>query len=110
MRILILIRSLLEDLVLNLSISSNLRCPTHRIPATVYEDITSVLILSTEHRITSRARHYHTRAHFFWEIISNPEQAVDIVYINTAAKQGDYLTKSLLSENFKAIRLLVQGW
>ena len=74
------------------------------------EDNTSALTLATKHRITSRTRHYHTYAHFFWEIISNPEQAIDIFYIHTAAQQDDYLTKGLLSEQFKAIRLLVQGW
>ena len=107
MRVLLPIRDLLKELITIVSVPEPFRSASHMIHSTVHEDNTSALTLATEQRITSRTRHYHTRWHFFWEHIGN---GLEVVHVNTANQQADYLTKGLTRDTFESIRKKVQGW
>mmetsp|Transcript_14539 Transcript_14539/g.27360 ORF Transcript_14539/g.27360 Transcript_14539/m.27360 type:complete len:86 (+) Transcript_14539:219-476(+) len=80
------------------------------IRTTVHEDNKVALPLTVNQRITSRTRHYLARWHFFWNIVNDPQQNIDIVYCPTNEQEADYLTKGLDFETFIKWRKLVEGW
>ena len=80
------------------------------IRTTVREDNQAALSVAGNQRITSRTRQYLARWHFFWNIVNDPQQNIDIVYCPTNEQEADYLTKGLDFETFIRLRKLVQGW
>jgi hypothetical protein len=74
----------------------------------VFEDNNGALQLATNQRITSRTKYYHIKWHHFWHHVR--DKTVEIMKIDTAEQEADYLTKGLPRETFEKLRKLVQGW
>jgi hypothetical protein len=108
LRALMPVKRLIEEMVKMLELPFATEMDT--IHTTVREDIQAALSLAVNQRITSRTRHYLARWHFFWEIVNDPKQNIEIVYCPTAEQEADYLTKGLDYETFVKFRKLVQGW
>jgi len=108
MRALIPTRALILEMLESIDFPSHLHSLSNQLRATVHEDNTSALSLATEHRISSRTRHYHQRSHFFWQAVK--DGSVEVIYCDTNSQQADYLTKGLVWEPFTTHRKSVQGW
>jgi hypothetical protein len=108
LRALMPVKRLIEEMVRMLELPFAAEVDT--IHTTVHEDNQAALSLAVNQRITSRTRHYLARWHFFWEIVNDPKQNIEIVYCPTAEQEADYLTKGLDYETFVKFRKLVQGW
>jgi hypothetical protein len=70
----------------------------------VHEDNQAALSLAVNQRMTSRTRHYLAQWHFFWDIINDPQQNIDVVYCPTEEQEANYLTKGLDSVTFIKFR------
>lgn len=108
LRALMPVKRLIEEMVKMLELPFATEMDT--IHTTVREDNQAALSLAVNQRITSRTRHYLARWHFFWEIVNDPKQNIEIVYCPTSEQEADYLTKGLDYETFVKFRKLVQGW
>ena len=108
MRVLIPIRAMLDEMCKVIGVGRVLTLAENCIRATVFEDNTSALRLATEHQITARTRHYHARYHFFWDEVRVGN--VEVVFVESAAQDADYLTKILSFEIYANNRMRVQGW
>jgi hypothetical protein len=108
LRALMPVKRLIEEMMKMLELPFVAQMDT--IHTTVREDNQAALSLAVNQRITSRTRHYLARWHFFWEIVNDPKQNIEIVYCPTAEQEADYLTKGLDYETFVKFRKLVQGW
>jgi Reverse transcriptase (RNA-dependent DNA polymerase). len=93
LRALIPAKRLIEEMVKMLELPFETKNDTIR--TTVHEDNQAALSLAVNQRITSRTRHYLARWHFFWEIINDPQQNIDIVNCPTDEQEAAYLTKGL---------------
>ena len=97
------LKRLLIEVVSALSIDDDIGTSIH---ATVFEDNQSALYLATNHRITSRTKHFLVKWHWFWQ----HDDEFEAVKVKSCDQRADYLTKGLPSDGFKNNRLHVQGW
>ena len=74
----------------------------------VHEDNTSAHLLATQHKITSRTRHFNVKYHHFWQMVK--ELKVIIERCSTDEQRADYLTKGLAIMLYEACRKANQGW
>ena len=108
MRALLPVKTLLEEMVAKLSVPKGMA--VSKIISTAHEDNTSALSLAVDQRLTNRTRHYLARWHFFWNLVNDKKNQIDIVYCPTKEQEADYLTKGLDSNTFEYLRSKVQGW
>ena len=104
MRIIGPMRKLLLE-ILNVIKSSAL---PSRVSFHVHEDNASTHQLATQHRITSRTRHFNVKYHHFWEMVNKLQVSIERCPMDK--QQADYLTKGLVRVTFEIIRKLNQGW
>lgn len=108
MRALLPVKTLLEEMVTKLSVPKGMA--VSKIVSTAHEDNSAALSLAVDQRLTNRTRHYLARWHFFWSIVNNKKNQIDIVYCPTKEQEADYLTKGLDYSTFEYLRSKVQGW
>ncbi|GFH47570.1 hypothetical protein CTEN210_04045 [Chaetoceros tenuissimus] len=108
MRALLPVKTLLEEMVSKLSVPKGMA--VSKIVSTAHEDNSAALSLAVDQRLTNRTRHYLVRWHFFWSIINDKENKMEIVYCPTKEQEADYLTKGLDRITFEYLRSKVQGW
>ncbi|GFH50762.1 hypothetical protein CTEN210_07238 [Chaetoceros tenuissimus] len=108
MRALLPVKTLLEEMVAKLSVPKGMA--VSKIVSTAHEDNSAALSLAVDQRLTNRTRHYLARWHFFWSIINDKENKMEIVYCPTKEQEADYLTKGLDRITFEYLRSKVQGW
>ena len=108
MRVLLPLRLMLLEFIRFVRIPPQFGNAQTHVRTTVHEDNSSAYTLATEHRITSRTRHYNVKWHFFWDEIRNGN--VKIIRVPSAEQLADYLTKGLTREAFEQCRAANQGW
>ena len=106
LRVLLPLRRTLQELAENLEVPANLQAST--MASTAFEDNSAALSLATNHRLTSRTRHYHCQAHFFWDEVR--QGTLVPTACPTNLMDADMLTKSLSRVPFEANRKRVMGW
>jgi len=80
------------------------------IRAQVFEDNQGALYLATNQRLTNRTKYFHVKWHHFWSQVGPDAPKIQILKIDTAHQQADYLTKALSREVFERNRDQVQHW
>ena len=117
LRTLLPIRLTLEEILKMIEVS--IEFPTsvqtqsqaiHQFDTEVHEDNNSALMLATEQRVTPRTKHYAVKLHWFWSIINDPSNRINIIKIDTKEQQADYLTKGMPTPSFQECRQRSQGW
>ena len=76
--------------------------------STVFEDNNGALLLATNHKVTSRTKHFNIKYHFFWDNVEKGD--IIIKKIASEEQRADILTKGLTYDTFEKIRRLIQGW
>jgi hypothetical protein len=105
------IYNMLQEFIKNIVITNSVNCTVIRtFPTRVHEDNNSALMLATEQRITSRTKHYPIKRHWFWSIINDPENDINVIKVETTKQQADYCTKGLPTPAFLNNRRSTQGW
>ena len=107
MRVLLPLRLMLLEFIRFVRVPPAFGNVQSHIRTTVHEDNSSAFTLATEHRITSRTRHYNVKWHFFCDQIRNGN--VNIIRIPSAEQCADYLTKGLPRDVFENCRTRNQG-
>ena len=108
MRVLIPIREMLLEFEKYVDVPAHFRSVDSSISTTVHEDNNGALMLATEHRITTRTKHYNIKWHHFWDHVRNGN--IQVVRVPTQEQCADYFTKGLVREVFERCRAMNQGW
>ena len=108
MRVLIPIREMLLEFEKYVDVPPHFRSVDSSISTTVHEDNNGALMLATEHRITTRTKHYNIKWHHFWDHVRNGN--IQVVRVPTQEQCADYFTKGLVREVFERCRAMNQGW
>ena len=106
LRVLLPIRRTLGELATRLEVEADLQAST--MTSMAFEDNSAALSLATNHRLTSRTRHYHTQSHFFWEAVRSGEVRPEAC--PTTLMDADFLTKPMPRAGFEENRKRVMGW
>ena len=78
----------------------------------IHEDNVGALTLAKLEvaRMTPRSKHYAIKYHWFREYVSDPENKVELVKVDTKSQLGDIFTKGLPVPAFEHLRCLLMGW
>jgi len=71
-----------------------------------FVDNSSALTLANAHRLTHRTRYFHTKLHWFWEMMEH----FDVKKIDTKANPADNGSKGNPREPFERLRKIHNGW
>jgi hypothetical protein len=111
LRTLIPIHRTLREFISIVQVPDPLTCNViESFPTLVHEDNSSALSLATDQKLTARTKHYPIKRHWFWSIINDKENEIEIVKVETTKQQADYCTKGLPTPAFLSNRKSVQGW
>ena len=64
--------------------------------------------MAKTHKYRPRTKHLNVKLHHFRDYVTRGE--IEILPIDSAMQQADYLTKPVNYDTLKRLRLLVMGW
>ena len=76
----------------------------------VHKDNNNALMLATDQHVTPRTKHYTVKLHWFWSVVNDISNNIQVVKIDTILQQADYLTKGLPTVEFEQCCKISQGW
>ena len=74
----------------------------------VFEDNSGALEMAKTHKYRPRTKHLNVKLHHFRDYVTRGE--IEILPIDSAMQQADYLTKPVNYDTLKRLRYLVMGW